>query len=88
MASRRRSHGVEYVEKEQHQVVASLPNFQLGGYLHLPQGDDVERSLWVLAPSFVPLTNVAVTFIPQPEVSWHREVVILNRRKAQITLPS
>jgi hypothetical protein len=88
LEERRHSRGFEYVEKEQHQVVVSLPPFKLEGYLHLPKGDDVERSLWALTPSFVPLTNVSVTFTPRPEVSWHREVVILNRRRAQIMLPS
>ena len=88
LEERRQSRGFEYVEKEQHQVVVNLPPFKLEGYLHLPKGDDVERSLWALTPSFVPLTNVTVTFTPQSEVSWHREVVILNRRKAQIMLPS
>jgi hypothetical protein len=87
LEKRRQSGGFDYVEKEPHQAVISAPPFKFEGGLHLPKGDEVERSLWALTPSFVPLTDVTVRLVGSSAVSWHREVIILNRRRAQILLP-
>jgi hypothetical protein len=87
LEERRQFSSFEYVEKERHKAVVRVPPFSFEGYLHLPRGNDVERSLWQLTPSFVPLTDAKVTLKDQGEVTWQRDVVILNRRKAQIMLP-
>lgn len=87
LEERQRSGAFEYVEKERHRAVVSVPPFRFEGYLHLPKGNDVERSLWDLTPAFIPLSDATVTLGLHPDVAWHMEVVILNRRKAQITLP-
>ena len=88
LEKRQQSSRFDYVEKEPHQAVVSAPPFRFEGRLHLPKEDDVERSLWALTPSFVPLTDVTVRLTGHSDLTWHREVVILNRRKAQIMLPS
>ena len=77
----------EYVEKERHRAVVRAAPFQFEGYLHLPKGDDVQRSLWNLTPAFIPLSIATVTLSDHPEIVWHKEIVILNRRKAHIILP-
>ncbi len=87
LEERRRLGSFEYIEKEPHRAVVRVPPFSFQGCLHLPKGNDVERSLWELTPSFVPLSDAEVKLRNHPEVSWHKEVVILNRRKAQIMLP-
>ncbi len=87
LEERRRFCSFEYVEKEPHRAVVRVPPFSFQGCLHLPKGNDVERSLWELTPSFVPLSDAEVKLKNHPEVSWHKDVVILNRRKAQIILP-
>lgn len=87
LEERRRFSSFEYVEKEPHSAIVRVPPFSLQGCLHLPKGNDVERSLWKLTPSFVPLSDADVKLKNHPDVSWHKDVVILNRRKAQIMLP-
>lgn len=86
LEERQQTRAFEYVEKERHEAVVKVPPFRFEGHLHLPKGNDVERSLWDLTPAFVPLSDASVTINDQPEVAWHEEVVILNRRKAQIML--
>jgi hypothetical protein len=87
LEERQRSTAFEYVQKERHKAVVRVPPFRFEGYLHLPKGNDVERSLWDLTPAFIPLSDATVTVSLRPNAAWHIEVVILNRRKAQITLP-
>ena len=77
----------EYVDKERHKAVVRATPFQFEGYLHLPKGDDVQRSLWNLTPAFIPISDTRVTLSDRPEIVWHKEIIILNRRKAQIMLP-
>jgi len=87
LEERRQLSSFEYVKKERHKAVVRLPPFSFEGYVHLPKGNEVERSLWQLTPSFVPLSDAKVTLNDHPEVTWHKELIILNRRKAQIMLP-
>jgi hypothetical protein len=86
LEERMRTRMFEYVEKERHRAVVSLPPFQFEGDLHLPKSNDVERSLWSLTPAFIPLSDAKITLSDHPDVVWQREIVILNRRKAQIML--
>lgn len=86
LEERMRTRMFEYVEKERHRAVVKLPPFEFEGDLHLPKGDDIQRSLWSLTPAFIPLSDVMVTLSDHPEITWQREIVILNRRKAQIML--
>jgi hypothetical protein len=87
LEERRRIRDFDYVEKERHRAVAMAPPFRFEGYLHLPRGDDVERSLWNLTPAFIPLSDARVSLKGRPGLVWSKEVVILNRRRAQIQLP-
>jgi len=87
LEERRQTRMFEYVEKERHRVVVKVPPFRFEGHLYLPQGNDVERSLWNLTPAFIPLSDVRVTLSEHPEIAWRREIVVLNRRRAQIMLP-
>lgn len=87
LEERQQTRDFEYQEKQLHRVVVKVPPFEFEGYLHLPKGNDVERSLWSLTPAFIPLTDARVTLSGRPDLTWHKELVILNRRKAQIMLP-
>lgn len=87
LQDRQRHRTFEYVEKERHKAVVRLPPFVFEGYLHLPKGNEVERSLWSLTPAFIPLSDAKVSLSQHPDITWDIDVVILNRRKAQIMLP-
>lgn len=87
LEERQQTRMFEYVEKEHHKVLVKATPFQFEGYLHLPKGNDVQRSLWNLTPAFIPLSDAAIALTDDPEIVWHRDIVILNRRKAQIILP-
>jgi hypothetical protein len=87
LEERQQTRMFDYVEKERHRAVAKVPPFQFEGYLHLPKGNDVQRSLWELTPAFVPLSDARISLRHHPEIVWQREIVILNRRRAQIMLP-
>ncbi len=86
LEERRQSRMFEYVEKERHRAVVKVPPFRCEGYVHLPKGNDVQRAMWNLTPAFIPLSDVRITLSEHPELVWRSEIVILNRRKAQITL--
>lgn len=87
LEERQRTRMFDYVEKERHRALVTVPPFHFEGYLHLPKGNDVQRSLWNLTPAFIPLSDAKVSVGARPGMVWHREIVILNRRRAQIVLP-
>ena len=87
LRERRQTRMFEYVEKERYRALVTLPPFHFEGYLHLPKGNDVQRSLWNLTPAFIPLSDAKVTLADRPGTVWHKEIIILNRRRAQIVLP-
>lgn len=87
LEERQQTRMFDYVEKERHRAVVKVPPFEFEGYLHLPEGDEVQRSLWDLTPAFIPLSDVRVSLTDHPEIIWRKDIVILNRRRAQIMLP-
>jgi hypothetical protein len=87
LEQRMRTRMFEYVEKDPHRVIVKLPPFQFEGELHLPKDNDVQRSFWSLTPAFIPLSEANISLSGHPGITWHREIVILNRRQAQIVLP-
>lgn len=77
----------EYIVKVQYEVLASVPPFAVNGNLHLAKQADVRTALASLKQTFVPLTGSRAVYTPQPEIRWSNEVIIINRRRAQIFWP-
>ena len=78
----------EYVDKEKHAVVVSVPPFALRGHIHLARSADLYRTLNALPGSFIPVTEARVIYTPHPEFLWEGEVVLVNRDKAQLYWPA
>lgn len=84
---RQRIRPFEYIEKAKYEVLVSVPPFAVNGYLHLAKQADVRTALATLKQTFVPLTGARAVYTPQPEIRWSSEVIIINRRRAQIFWP-
>lgn len=79
---------LEYVEKERHAVVISLPPFAVGGGMHLAKGADLQRALLTSSGSFMPITAARILYTPNPELVWQGSVILVNRDKAQLFWPA
>ena len=79
---------MEYVVKEQHEIVVSLPPFAVRGQLHITKSADLQRAVTSFAGTFMPLTEARIVYIPHPETVWQGSVVLVNRDKAQLYWPS
>lgn len=77
----------EYVEKNRHQVLISLPPFAITGYLHLVKEADIRTALRNLTRTFIPISDARATYIPKLGINWASEVIIVNRKRAQIFWP-
>jgi len=77
----------KYVDKDRHQVLVSLPPFSVTGYLHLPRGMEVRAALQELVAPFVPITRARAIYMPDTTIGWVAEVIIVNRKRAQIFWP-
>jgi len=77
----------EYVEKKRYQLLVSLPPFLITGYLHLAKQADIRTGLRSLAKTFVPLSEARAAYAPNPTIEWASEVIIVNRKRAQILWP-
>ncbi len=75
----------EYVEKNRHQVLISLSPFSITGYLHLVKEADIRIALQSLTRTFIPLSEAQATYAPS--IEWASEVIIVNRKRAQIFCP-
>ena len=78
---------LEYVEKSRHQVLISLPPFTITGYLHLAKEADIRIALESLTRTFIPISEAQAAYIPNPSIKWTGEVIIVNRKRAQIFWP-
>jgi hypothetical protein len=79
---------LEYVDKERHAVVISLPPFAVGGGMHVAKGADLYRALITYAGSFMPITAARIVYTPNPELVWQGSVILANRDKAQLFWPA
>jgi hypothetical protein len=84
---RQRLRPFEYIPKDRYEVLVSVPPFAVNGHLHLARQADVRSALSNLNQIFVPLTRARAIYTPQPKVRWSSEVIIINRRRAQIFWP-
>lgn len=58
----------EYIEKNRHQVLVSLPPFAITGYLHLAKQSDIRTALRHLAKTFIPISDARAAYIPNPGI--------------------
>jgi hypothetical protein len=79
---------LEYVEKERHAVVISLPPFAVRGGMHLAKGADLQRALISFAGTFMPITVARIVYTPNAELVWQGSVILVNRDKAQLFWPA
>lgn len=84
---RQRTQPFQYVDKDRHQVLVSLPPFSVTGYLHLVKHADIRSALQALAAGFVPITRARAIYMPDTRIGWAAEVIIINRKRAQIFWP-
>lgn len=79
---------LEYVDKERHAVVISLPPFAIGGGMHVARGADLQRALTTYSGSFMPITVARIVYTANPELVWKGSVILANRDKAQLFWPA
>jgi hypothetical protein len=79
---------LEYVEKEPHAVVISLPPFAIRGEMHLARSADLQRALISFPGDFMPITEARIVYTPNPELLWQGSVILVNRDKAQLYWPA
>jgi hypothetical protein len=79
---------LEYVEKEQHEVVVSVPPFALRGQMHLAKTADLQRALITFSGTFIPLTKARIVYTARAAALWDGEVILFNRDRAQLYWPS
>lgn len=77
----------EYVEKTPHLVLISLPPFTITGYLHLAREADLRTALQSLTRNFIPISEAQAVYVLNPSIKWTSEVIIVNRKRAQIFWP-
>lgn len=79
---------MEYVVKEQHEIVVSVPPFAVRGQLHITRSADLQRTVTSFAGTFMPLTDARIVYTPNPKAVWQGDVILVNRDKAQLYWPS
>jgi hypothetical protein len=79
---------LEYVEKERHAVMISLPPFAVRGGMHLAKGADLKRALLSFAGTFMPITVARIVYTPHADLVWQGSVILINRDKAQLFWPA
>ena len=88
LGEERQPRPLEYVEKEQHEVVVSVPPFAVRGQLHIARSADLQRAVTSFAGTFMPLTEARIVYTPNPKAVWQGDVILVNRDKAQLYWPS
>ena len=68
-------------------MLISLPPFAITGYLHLAKQADIRTALRHLTKTFIPISETRAAYIPNPSIKWASEVIIVNRKRAQIFWP-
>jgi hypothetical protein len=80
----RQQRPLEYVVKEQHEIVVSVPPFAVRGQLHITRSADLQRAVMSFAGTFMPLTEARIVYTPNPKAVWQGNVILVNRDKAQL----
>jgi hypothetical protein len=84
---RQKIHSFDFVEKERHQVVISLPPFAVSGWLHLLKEANIWMPLRDLVATFLPITEARAVHTAKPAIGWSAETIIVNRERAHIIWP-
>ena len=84
LGEERQQRPLEYVEKEQHEIVVSVPPFAVRGQLHIARTADLQRAVMSFAGTFMPLTEARIVYTPNPKAVWQGNVILVNRDKAQL----
>ncbi len=79
---------LEYVEKEKHGVMISVPPFAIKGEMHLAKSADFQRALISFPGTFMPITEARIVYTPNPKLLWQGSVILINRDKAQLFWPT
>lgn len=66
-------------ERLQQQVIIALGNFEVRGTLHLPPDRELTSVLQYRNEYFIGVTDVALTFLPNPTVRFTASSVLINR---------
>ena len=81
---REKIHSFDFIEKERHQVVISLPPFAISGWLHLLKDANIWMPLRDLTAIFLPITEARAVHTGRPDLRWSAETIIVNRKRAHI----
>jgi hypothetical protein len=81
---RQKFHSFDFVEKERHQVVISLPPFAISGWLHLLKDANIWMPLSDLVETFLPITEARAVHTARSDLSWTAETIIVNRKRAHV----
>jgi hypothetical protein len=65
-------------------VFVTVPSFQLTGKFHVHGTGDLKTMLLAWAGQFIPLTRAKAVFTLYPEVTFAREVIIVNRAHIEV----
>jgi hypothetical protein len=79
---------MERVDKERHEVVASVPPFAVRGQMHVAKTADIQRAVASFPGILMPITEARLVYTPNPQVLWRGQVVLVNRDKAQLYWPA
>jgi hypothetical protein len=88
LADGRAQKPLEYVVKERHELVVSVPPFAARGQVHIARSADLQRALASLTGAFMPLTEARIVYLPDPNQLWHGSVILVSRDNAQLYWPS
>jgi len=89
IAEGERANGVEsrifkYVEKRPHEVVLTLPSYEVSGVLHLRGTGSLQMLLVREVGRFVPMTEARVIFTLFPKIEFSGEVAIVNKALLEV----
>ena len=81
---RQKFHSFDFIEKERHQVVISVPPFAISGWLHLLKDANIWKPLSGLVDTFLPITEARAVHTERTDLSWAAETIIVNRKRAHL----
>jgi hypothetical protein len=84
---RQKLHSFDFVEKERHQVLISVPPFAISGWIHLLKEVNIWRPLRGLVATFLPITEARAVHTARPDLVWAAETIIVNRKRAHVIWP-
>jgi hypothetical protein len=81
---RQKLHSFDFIEKERHQVVISVPPFAISGWLHLLTDANIWMPLRGITEIFLPITEARAVHTARSDLSWAAETIIVNRKRAHV----